>query len=45
LACLCARVERPEDRRQTFDIIRRYALEATFEVRWQQAKPLEEPSL
>jgi len=45
LACLCARVERPENRKQTFNIISRYAMEATFEARWQQANPQEEPKL
>jgi len=45
LACLCARVERPENRKQTFNIISRYAMEATFEARWQQVKPQEEPKL
>jgi uncharacterized protein YabN with tetrapyrrole methylase and pyrophosphatase domain len=45
LACLCARAERPEDRKQTFDIIRRYTFDETFEGLWQQAKTLEGPKL
>jgi len=36
LARLCARVGCPWDRKQTFDIIRRYTLEETCEVLWQQ---------
>jgi len=38
LARLCARVGCPCDRKQTFDIIRRYTMEETCEVLWQQAK-------
>jgi uncharacterized protein YabN with tetrapyrrole methylase and pyrophosphatase domain len=45
LGCLRARVGCPWDRKQAFDIIRRYTFDETFEGLWRQAKTLEGPKL